>query len=424
MTDDRGQYRLFWLPAGQYVVSAAAGDPPDSPTPALPIRPGGTSSSAGDFARLAEVQLQALLRSEQGSRNTRLRILEDGTTQEEAWVPVYYPATTEARFATAVDVAAGTIRNGIDIVIGPARVQSVRGRAVGFTPGFTPTVTLVPQDTSGFRTPTAGTAASNVDGAFAFTGVVPGDYVIVARDLTGAAASPLPIHVGEGDVENLIIEMGQIVSLTGSIVIEGQTTDPGATHPRIGVLLRPDSLPTAYKATINTTVDPAAGSFVLRNLAPGDYQFQITTAVQSEGAKPLYVKSARLGLADVTGGLHIDTNTRDQLQIVLTTDSGAVEGAAIDSSGGPAANATVVLIPSVARKRFDLYQSVVTGADGHFRFPGLPPGDYKLFAWDDVETGAWQDPDFIRAFESKGQLVHIAGKSEQNVQLTVILTNP
>jgi hypothetical protein len=31
----------------------------------------------------------------------------------------------------------------------------------------------------------------------------------------------------------------------------------------------------------------------------------------------------------------------------------------------------------------------------------VPPGSYKLFAWDDVEPGIWWDPDFLKNYEDK-----------------------
>ena len=108
------------------------------------------------------------------------------------------------------------------------------------------------------------------------------------------------------------------------------------------------------------------------------------------------------------------------LDVVLTTGTGSVNGTALGRAGDPAASVTVVLVPTTARKRTALYQAVVTGSDGKFGFQEVPPGDYKLFAWDDVETGAWQDPDFIRNYESKGLLVHVAEKGKEDVQLTVI----
>lgn len=424
-TDDRGEYRLFWLPAGQYYVAAATGSTSAQQAPALPMRPGAAVPASNPAAGALELEMAVLLRSEGfPSGNTRLRILEDGTTQEEAWATVYYPSTTEARFASALDVGPGTTRSGVDIVIGPARIQSVRGRVVGLAPGSIPTVTLIPQDPSALRSQIAGKGASTIDGSFSFTGVFPGDYFVVARDSRlGGTGSALAIHVGDGDVENLAVNLGQPATVTGRVLVEGIAADSGSPNPGPGIMVsvRPTGLPPSL-APVSAPPDPRTGAFVLMNLAAGDYQIQVAAGGPSgpSGTRPLYVKSARLGQTDITEGLRVAANTADRIEIVLTPDPASVGGVAIGSRGGPAANTTVVLVPNVARKRFDLYRSVVTGADGRFRFQNLPPGDYKLFAWDDVETGAWQDPEFIRAFESKGVPVRLAGKSNEDVQLNVI----
>jgi len=427
-TNDRGEYRLFWLPARQYIVAAAKGHVSVGPNAASPIRPGSSSASASYLVVTAETQLAAQIQLVETSGPATLRILDDGTTREEAWPPVYYPGTVEARSATALDVAAGTTLNGVDIAIGSARVLSVRGRVVGFTPGSIATVNLIPQDTaSAVQIPLAGKGASTRDGSFEFSGVLPGDYVAVARDpRTGLVGSPLSVHVGDRDVENVVLGMAPAVRVSGRILIEGAAADAGGVNPltRVSVALIPNNnLPTMTPIpqivagsdllVLGTPIDVRTGSFTVNNLAPGDYQIQVS------GAR-LYLKSARLGLTDILGGVHIAGNTNDRLEIVLTADPGSVEGAAIGTRGGPAANATVVLVPNVGRKHFDLYRSVVTGTDGRFRFQDLAPGDYKLFAWDDVETGAWQDPDFTRLYESRGLLVHVAEKSKENVQLNVI----
>jgi hypothetical protein len=104
----------------------------------------------------------------------------------------------------------------------------------------------------------------------------------------------------------------------------------------------------------------------------------------------------------------------------LTTETGSVEGVAIGRTGDPAANVTVVLVPANARKRTNLYQTLVTGRDGKFRFQEVPPGDYKLFSWEDIETGAWQDEEFVRPFESRGRAVRVSEHSKEDVQLNVI----
>jgi hypothetical protein len=60
------------------------------------------------------------------------------------------------------------------------------------------------------------------------------------------------------------------------------------------------------------------------------------------------------------------------------------------------------------------YRTATLDQYGKFNLTGVPPGEYKLFAWDAVEPGQWMDPDFLGAFESKGKAVSI----EQNTVLT------
>lgn len=43
------------------------------------------------------------------------------------------------------------------------------------------------------------------------------------------------------------------------------------------------------------------------------------------------------------------------------------------------------------------------------RCKAIAPGAYKLFAWEDVETGAYKDPEFLKAFEA----LAARGKSRQ-----------
>jgi hypothetical protein len=37
----------------------------------------------------------------------------------------------------------------------------------------------------------------------------------------------------------------------------------------------------------------------------------------------------------------------------------------------------------------------------------IAPGDYKLFAFDNIEKDSWMDPDVLRDFESKGTAVSV-----------------
>ena len=68
-----------------------------------------------------------------------------------------------------------------------------------------------------------------------------------------------------------------------------------------------------------------------------------------------------------------------------------------------------------------LSQDITTvGPDGQFHFKSVPPGEYKLFAWEDVESGAWLDPDFIKPLDDKGKSVTIRADGQENADLVAI----
>ena len=83
-----------------------------------------------------------------------------------------------------------------------------------------------------------------------------------------------------------------------------------------------------------------------------------------------------------------------------------VEGTAFDNGREPAPNVTIVALPDAAnRGRTDLYRRTTTDRQGRFTMAGLAPIDYTFYAWDDVERGAWERPEFMHAFEGRGRFV-------------------
>jgi hypothetical protein len=139
-----------------------------------------------------------------------------------------------------------------------------------------------------------------------------------------------------------------------------------------------------------------------------------------------YVKSIRLGGEDVLrNGIHITRSVDNPLQIVLGIDGGTISGSVVDEKLAPFSNATVALVPELAdlRRRPDLYRNTVTDAAGDFELTTIPPGSYKLFAWDWAETGAWQNANFITAYESLGKPILISDPARQDrIQVSLIST--
>jgi len=418
-TDDRGEYRLFWLTSGKYIVVATPRFSSVNMGMPNPVKPGEGGRADSIILTVAPLGLvpDVLL---DGS-NLVKRILDDGTVQEESGTPMYYPATIDPTQAATVEVNVGATVPGIDITLGPSPVQKIRGRVTGLPAGSQATVSLS-YGAQALLGRLINKGASTIDGSFEFAGIVPGLYYLAAQDRTGLASTPVAVLVGSRDVENISLALSPSMPVFVRFTTEGIA--PGTPDPLSGLTgtLRAD-LDTPFgigNLPTKTAVLPSGGPMIFTNVAPGDYQFNIGQSAR-ENQKRLYIKSVRLGREDAFSKVRISSDTQNPtLDVVLTAATGSIDGAALARTGDPAANVTVALIPANARKRSALYQAIVTGSDGKFAFKEIPPGDYKLFAWEDVETGAWENAEFIGLYESRGHAVRVSEDSKENVQLNVI----
>jgi hypothetical protein len=136
------------------------------------------------------------------------------------------------------------------------------------------------------------------------------------------------------------------------------------------------------------------------------------------------VKSIRMGNQDVLeDGLDLTRGVPESIEIAVSGKPGAVEGMVAGAKGAAAAGITVALVPQDAKRRqwAAWYGSATTDLHGKFSMAGLHPGEYKLFAWDDVEDTAWMDPEYLKPQESKGTLVKVVEGGLEKVELKVIL---
>src|SRR5204863_1651119 len=138
-----------------------------------------------------------------------------------------------------------------------------------------------------------------------------------------------------------------------------------------------------------------------------------------------YVKSITLGDVEVlNAGLHYSPKPDSVLNVVIGTNPGTLEGRVLNDQQQLLTSAAVVLFAenSSARiTRTDMFKVTSTDMAGRFQVKGLPPGDYKVFAWENLDRDAWADPDFIRN-EPRGQSIHVDEGKTQNID--VPLTSP
>ena len=50
----------------------------------------------------------------------------------------------------------------------------------------------------------------------------------------------------------------------------------------------------------------------------------------------------------------------------------------------------------------------------------MPPGNYKTFAWDKMDGSEYEDPEFLKAFEPKGESADVEASSETTTQLKLL----
>src|SRR5207344_1908912 len=69
-----------------------------------------------------------------------------------------------------------------------------------------------------------------------------------------------------------------------------------------------------------------------------------------------------------------------------------------DATGLPASDYFIIAFPSDKSLWTPGARRVVEtrpASDGRYSIVGLPPGQYRIAALTDVETGEWNDPDFL-----------------------------
>jgi hypothetical protein len=436
-SNDRGEYRLFWLTPGRYFVAARHSDLSNSP-----IRVGGISVGGGGGFGPGGGQVRYQQFRTGGDNASASRInLDPQTPAREKYVAVYYPNTTDETSAGTIDVVPGGEARAIDFTVAPQVMQRVRGRVVyesNNEPAMSARVQFVTStgfsplddERSVFGPFSGATAVQCCDGAFEI-GLPAGSYTLVAA--VNNLYARTSVTVGDTDVDGVVLAIGRSFNIKGSVTFEGRAAAPAelsamrlslATDPPVNGLA-----PASYSNVLpngSFTLQAGRGDFRLSLVpllsAPGAFALPIPQASVPASLKDVYVKSIRFGGVDVLNrGLHLLGETPDQLDIVIGTATGTLEGRVINGDRQSVPNVIVALVPDLARRgRVDLITSTSSDASGRFRLTGVPPGDYVAFAFDGVQDGEWQDPAYLAGRESRGTPVRIALGTSPSVELKAL----
>jgi hypothetical protein len=384
-TNDLGEYRLFGLAPGRYFLSAV-------------LERWGRPPVAGGPVAMVEA---------------------DAASGEMAYAPTYFPGVNDVARAAALEVRSGDDMPGYDISLLPTRSVRVRGRILNLGTGKAvrrAMVAMIPREGAvRFHMPSAQSYVDDAEGNFELRGVVPGAYSLMAHvwDADQMLHGRVPLDVGAADIDGLVVPVGPGIEIHGRLQWEGPSPGKEVT-PRVHLQPKEEDL---YFGGGTGDVK-ADGRFTLKNVTDGEYRLHIF-----DGSEDCYIKSARLGGEDVLqGGLTVTgSKVAGALEIVLNCASGTLEGVVLNDEQQPVTEARIVLIPEGERRNQDhLFEITTPDQYGHFIMKGIAPGDYKVFAWENVEYDAYKDPDFLRRYEDAGKPVTVAEGGKLAVQLQLI----
>lgn len=377
MTNDLGEYRIFDLVPGKYFIKATYQD-----RYSWQLAPKGKA--------------------------------------EEGYAPEYYPNASDASNAAVVPITPGAQIHGIDMTLQKMHTVRVEGHVLSAATGKpvrNAYVMLFSKNNGGYVS--MGTSVADASGKFTLHGVVPGSYILNAgrQSMNDRESYRQPLDVGTSNIENMDVSLSSGAAIKGSIIVETPGDIKGSN---VRVFLRPKQDNPMGGAASETIQDD--GSFTVENVAPNIYD--VTVYGLPEG---YYVKSIHLGDVDATNGpLDISQGiSGGEFKIIVSPNGAQVEGDVHDDKDKAATGVKVVLVPdSDHRTQTSLFNMTATDQNGHFKIKGITPGKYKLFAWESIEPGQYEDPDFLKSAESSGTAIEFEESAHATQALKLLPAPP
>ncbi len=444
MTDDNGDYHLTNMTAGRYYISFAP----------QRVGPQGARRAGGDAAG-----------------------------PETGYGTVYFPGSQDLEGAVPVDAVEGQDKAGMNVRMRKVPVFHIRGTIGGDLPAPDPTMPaamagrlqISVSPPGGMLAGALNMQATNPDGSFDIAGLTPGVWSVAVMKAQGQiqVLSQTTVVISNRDVTDLKVMAKAPVDITGLVrivpdgaaaiapAIQPQGGGPNAgrggsqpANPALGQLGggQPFGGPAsgrgasgrgagggqsgagaaqqAPQVRIQVTLDPvdgltlggsvqpgpmqADGSFVIHNVPPLSYRVMAVAPPRG------YVKSSTLNGQD-TLRAGIDMSSGGRVEVVVSMTAAQIDGTVTNADGQATADAIVTVTPDpVQPGRRDLYKQARSRADGGFTVQGLAPGKYRVFAWEDLEQGANQDPDYMQPFESLGTSVSVEDSDKKTVSVVEI----
>lgn len=452
LTDDRGRFRIGRLAPGEYLVmtpSVQVSVPTDSLTE---VANTGSAGSGLMAALLFGAGLESGEAPTMGAALERLRPFDDdvitvgglmppGMNAERryAYPTQYFPAVDIPSLALPVPIAAGEEFMGVSFMLRPVPAADIRGIVTGPAgPTGGQLLRLVPDSGedfgAGFET---AVTVSGPGGRFWFRNVPAGSYLIEGRSSRSLAAlspdfvqteastnvrraddewwSRTPVSLFGEAIEDLVVMMRPTLSLSGRIIFE---SSEGLAPTTVVESIRIGLLPvTPGRAGVPAAQPIATGSFAMHGIMPARYYLDVQ-------APPGWHVDAATGLGTDLTSMPLDATSAPSeivIAIRMSDSTTALRGTVRDQRGTPMDDAVVLAFPADGSGLPPMRtRQVRVSASGEFSIGGLPPGNYRVVAFDAGAAGDWQAPSRLETLRAGSTAVMLQAGEQHFQDLRVV----
>jgi hypothetical protein len=402
-SDDKGEFRLFSLKPGSYLLlaDAARGSVEDGDATGIAIGP---ALNAGASKQDQKIYAPTYYQNESSPEQASTIVLKPG---EEI----------QANFAL-VRVSAHHISGKISGVAVPKSADK---------PEQFRCIVMAMRQGSPFP---VSMALMGKDSTFDIGAVVPGKYKITVMqpEAEGAVTGSKDVVVSSTDVTGVNISLHSgTTQVRGVIRAEG---DSKLDYSKLFVVLMPAADTDPELADMAEGFGNGSGSaevgkdgtFKL-DVEPSPKPYQIVLSARNSGLEDWFTSKILFAGKDVVeSGVKI-TDAEQRTVEVFVSDKGAmIEGTVLDGEKKPFPNAEVIALPSdpKLRKRIDLMQKTTADQLGHFKLRGVRPGEYIVFALEDAQQQPFMEDAFLKQDSSQTQTVKAEAGAKQKLELQVI----
>ena len=413
-TDDRGIYRVFDLPAGEYTVGTAwfySGLPRAVRVP------------TDDEIRAAFAASQQPGRAVGAA--TGLTASGPAPTPAPAYnyAAVFSPGVVDPFVANVVQLGVGEERTGVDIHMQFIPMPAIKG--VVLSPDGTPTgAEMALARHSRVQALNSSSFWSSSDGTFTTQSLPPGDYTIRATtraDPTHPALwASADVRLAGVDPATVTLRLEPAVNVAGRVVFEGATPPAPADVARVSIGLR-DYRNANIVQPINAD---SSGAFAIPGVVPSSYRLIGGMPASAPNTPATWMlKSLVVDGRDVTDlAFDIPPGGLSSFVLTYTDQVSELAGSLVDKDGHPATDYFVIIMPADERYLAPLSRRISSArpdVTGHFLFRNLPPGEYRLAATTDLVQSDLQNAAILAQLAAESMPLTLGFAEKKSITLAV-----